>query len=289
MRCLKTILNIIKATRFERSLIPTAYIMIPVAFANKINLDICLLIISCTLMYAVGGLINAKADKDYPTECLTITSWIFLFTAITLSLHNLIITATILISFIMSFIYSKYSRHILFGDSIALATTHIAIPMISSALILGILPKIILLTPYLMLTLAIIAPMKNLNGIETDKKRKYKTLMTIFKNGKTPTHILMKLYFIIAFSAFFLFDLTKKFLAIIAVLFLIQIIMDICMTTKKEIEAYGLVRLVIISLPFAFVFDKATNPILPLISLTFINIYFAYYITKFRTIKTNGI
>ncbi len=283
------ILNIIKAARFERSLIPISYIMIPVAIINKINLDIFLLMISCTLMYAVGGLINAKVDEDYPTKYLTITSWVFLFTAITISLHNLIITITILISFIIGFIYNKYSRHILFGDSLALATTHIAIPMISSALILGIFSKIMTLTPYLMLALAIITPMKNLNGVEADKKRKYKTLMTILKNGKTPTHILMKLYFIVAFSAFFFFNLTKKFLIIIVILFFIQIIMDICMTSKKEVEAYGLVRLVIISLPFAFVFDKAINPILPLISLTFINIYFTYYIIKFRTIQTNGI
>ena len=127
--------------------------------------------------------------------------------------------------------------------------------------------------------------MKNLRGIKEDKKRKYKTLMTSYKNGKVITHIFLSLYFIAVFLSYFLLDLGNKFLSVVFMLFIIKVFMDYCMDTKKEIVAYGLVRLVIIALPFAFVFDKTTNLSLIGLSFSFIFIYFIYFVSKIKGMK----
>lgn len=283
-------LSLIKAARFERALIPVSYIMIPVAIANKITPDIFVLIICGILGYAIGGLINAKADNDFDIKNVNIAIATILITAIIISLYNIIITITLLIGFVMGYIYSKPSRHILFGDSIILSITHVAIPMISASLILGLNAITILpLTLAIMAFYATIDQMSNLNGILGDKKNRYKTLMTTSKNGKLHTHLLMNISFVIAFTIYFLFNLSNKFLLIILLLFSIEIIMNYLMNSKGEIEAYGLMRLVAIIFPFAFVFEWAHNIEIFLVSLTFIDTYFIYYIINFKNIPHNGI
>ena len=58
-------LNLLKAMRIERSLIPLSFIITTSAFANKINFLIFILAICCILSYIIGGIFNAKTDKDF--------------------------------------------------------------------------------------------------------------------------------------------------------------------------------------------------------------------------------
>jgi 4-hydroxybenzoate polyprenyltransferase len=286
----KIILNLIKAARFERSLMPASYILIPVALANKITFDISILIICCILGYAIGGLINAKADKDFVTTGINTAILSTLILATIISLYNIIITITLLVSFIMGYIYSKPSRNILFGDSIILSITHVAIPIISAALILNLnVVTILPLTLAIMIFYTTIDQMSNLNGIKGDKENKYKTLMTLCKNGKLYTHLLMNISFLVAFAIYFLFDFSNKFLLIILLLFSIETIMNYFMNSKREIEAYGLMRLITIIFPFAFICEWAHDIRIFLIGLIFIETYLTYYIANFRNIQHNGI
>lgn len=279
-------LNLLEATRLERALMPISFIMIPVAFANIINLDIFILMICCILMYCVGGLVNAKTDEDFELKKVNLLIIFLLGSSILLSFYNYIIFFAVMASLFMSFIYSKFSRFVLFGDSIALSITHVAIPILSASLILGLSINIFIpLVGFVVVPFWMITPMKNLRGIEEDKKRGYKTLMTRYKNGKNVTHILLSLYFIIIFFLYFLFNLGHKFLFIIFLMFVVKVFMDYYMNTEREVVAYGLVRLVIIMLPFAFVFDKALNIVFPLISSTFIFTYFLYFLKKVGGVK----
>lgn len=279
-------LNLLKATRIERALMPVSFIMIAPAFTNKISVDIFLLMICCTLMYMVGGLINAKLDKDFNATKITLTIIILFSISIIISLQNKIIFFTVLASLAMGLIYSKLSRFILFGDAITLSITHAAIPIISSSIIIGLNIQLTLIIITLVLPPFIfITPMKNLNGIEEDKKRNYATLMTKYKNGKTATHILLSLYFLAVFLIYFLTDLGNKFLFIVFLMFIIKIFMDYYMNINQELIAYALVRLVIIILPFAFVFDQAKKIELILISSSFVLVYLTYFILKVGEIK----
>ena len=127
----------------------------------------------------------------------------------------------------MGFIYSKFSRFILFGDSVVLSMTHVVIPIISASFILNL--DINMLTPiigFIVIPFWMKNPKKNLREIDEDKKRGYKTLMTMYKNGKDVTHILLSLYFILIFLSYFLFDLGNKFLFVVFVLFIIKVFMD---------------------------------------------------------------
>ncbi len=270
-------LNILKAFRLERPLIPLSSIMLVVGFANKINLGIVILMVCCVLMYAVGGLINAKIDCDYKVKhsYLIILS-IFTITLV-LSLYNYIIFLTVLLSLLLGFVYSKYSRFLLFGDSIILALTHSTLPIISASLLLSLNIQLVLkLTIFMFFAITLVAPMKNLKGVKDDKKRGYKTLMTKYKGGKKITNLLLNLYLLLLFLAYFIFNLNEKFLLIFSILLMLGFFINYLIVNKKEVQAYKLVRLVIILFSFAIVFSQTSNLKIILLSLSLVFVYFTY-------------
>lgn len=281
----KEFLNLLKATRLERTLIPISSIILVTGFANKITLDILILMICCILVYAIGGIFNAKIDKDFKLKHSNLTIIILSVLSIVLSLYNYIIFFTVLVAFLLAFIYSRYSRFFLFGDSIILSVTHSALPILSASLLLNLNLKLIFtLSTFMFFSTALIIPIKNLNGVEKDKKNKYVTLPTKYKNGKKITHLLLQFYFIFMFLAYFIFNLTNKFLFVILFVFIIQIFINYSINNKKEILAYKLTRLIGLLFTFAFVFDKASNIFSIFFSLSIILIYSGYL---FFTIK-NG-
>lgn len=270
-------LNILKAFRLERPLIPLSSIMLVVAFANKVTIGIIVLMICCILMYAVGGLINAKIDHDYKVK----NSYLIIFSifAITLilSLYHYIIFLTVLLSLLLGFIYSKYSRFLLFGDSIILGLTHSTLPIISAALLLSLNSELTFkLAGFMFFAIALVAPMKNLKGVKEDKKRGYKTLMTKYKDGKKITNLLLNLYLLLLFLAYFIFNLNKKFLLIFSILLMLGFFINYLMANKKEVQAYRLVRLVIILFSFAIVFSQTSNLKIILLSFSLVFVYFTY-------------
>lgn len=273
-------LNLLKATRIIRVLVPLSSIMLVVGFANQINKEIFILAICCILIYSIGGIFNAKVDRDFKLKYSFIII-IFLFTiALILSFSNYIIFLTVIAWILFSFVYSKFSRKILFGDSIILAITHTVIPIVASALLLSLETKFtITLSIFMFVSLFLIIPMKNLSQVKEDKKRKYKTLMTQYKNGKQIINWLLNIHILLLFLAYFVFNLGNKFLLIFFFIFILSIFIFHLINKNKEIKAYSLSRLIFILFSFAIVYDQTTRIIFILMSASMILIYLAYLYT----------
>ena len=274
---LTNVFTLIKSTRLQRPLIPLSFMMIAAGFANHINTDILILGLCCLLIYASGGILNAKVDGDFKLKQTSLIISILITLAIIISLKNYIIFIAVLGWIILSYIYSKHSRKILFGDSIILSITHAALPVFTASMILKLNILLALkLSIFSFIAFFSIVPMKNLNGIKEDKKRKYKTLMTKYKGGKSITKILFDFYFVLMLIAYFLFDLGNKYIAAFVVLLTFKILMDLYFNNKKEIMSYELLRLLLISFSFAFVFDLTSNTKIILLSSALIIAYLFY-------------
>ncbi len=278
---LENVLNLIKAARLERPLMTFSSILLIAGIANKINTEIFILLICSLLMYSVGGIINSKADNDFKLRHTNLIIFILFFISLILSLYNYIIFFTVLASIFLGFIYSKFSRYVLFGDSIVLSLVHTILPILSASLLLNFdLISTIKLSIVFFVSFALITPMKNLRGVEEDKKMGYKTLMTLYKNGKKITNFFLQFYFILLFLSYFIFDLGDKFLLVILGIFLIKILIDYYMNNNREVRAYHLCRLIVMLFAFAFVYDRATNLSIVFLSLLIPIIYVLYLLTN---------
>jgi len=281
-------LNLLKATRVVRVLIPLSSIMLIVGFANHINKEIFILTICCVLIYSAGGIFNAKTDKDFKLKH-SLVAVIFLFLiALILSFSNYIIFFSVFAWVLLSFIYNKFSRKILFGDSVILAITHAVIPIVGASLLLNLDFRIMfIISGFMFVAFFLIIPMKNLSQVVKDKKRKYKTLMTQYKNGKQITNWLLNIHVLLLFLAYFIFSLNNKYLLIFASIIIITIFVNFYLRNGKETQAYYLSRLIFILFSFAIVYAKTTNTIFILMSASMILIYLAYlYILKWNTMTS---
>jgi hypothetical protein len=270
-------LELVKATRIERSLIPLSSIMLVIGFANKINYEIFILSICCIFGYSIGGIFNAKTDKDFkiknPNKIIIVLSVILII----LSLFNKIIFLTVLASLLLNVIYNKYSRFILFGDSIILSLTHSTLPIVSAALLLNLNLKLTTtIASFMFFSMFLIIPMKNLNRIKEDKKNKYKTLLTKYKNGKKLTNFLFQIYFVFIILAYFIFNLNYIFLIGIIPIFILKTIIDYNLNNKKEIFAYELSRFLVILFIFFIVYSKTSNIRLIILNSSLIFLYLIY-------------
>lgn len=276
-------LNLLKAARLERSLMTLSSVALVFGFANRINTEIFILSLCLVLLYAAGSIINAKTDNDFKIKNVRFAVGLLLITALLFSLVNYIIFFTVLITIFMSFIYSKSSRFVLFGDSVILALSHRVIPIVSASLLLGLeFGLMIKLSVVFFFSLFLMAPMKNMNGWKEDKKRGYKTLMTLYKNGKGITNFLFQVYFILVLASYFIFDVGGKFLFIVLIMFSIKILMDFYINSGREIKAYVICRLIIILFAFAFVFDQASNINLVFLGLSIPSLYTVYLLIKLK-------
>lgn len=276
-------LNLLKAARLERSLMTLSSVALVFGFANRINTEIFILSICIVLLYAAGGIINAKTDNDFKLKHVRFVVGLLFITALLFSLVNYVIFFAVLIIIFMNFIYSKYSRFVLFGDSAILALSHRVIPIVSASLLLGLeFGLMIKLSVVFFFSLFLMAPMKNMNGWREDKKRGYKTLMTLYKNGKSITNFLFQVYFILVLASYFIFDVGDKFLFVVLIMFVIKILMDFYMNSGREVKAYVICRLIIILFAFAFVFDQASDFGLVLLGLSIPSLYTFYLLIKLK-------
>lgn len=279
---LSNVRALIKTAKFERGLILASYTLVPLAISNTFKTDIFFLLGACILTYGVGGLINAKVDNDTGTKYLTEGIIVLFLLALLVSLKNYIITITVFVGLIMGYLYSKFSRKIVFADSFILSITHVFIPIMSSALIFNVnIIQILPLTIWLMVFYNLIVQMKNLRGVEDDIKNNYKTPMTTMRSGKLVIHSLMKLSLIVLFAIYFVFNMGQKYLIVILIIFILQIVSDIFMAINKELKAYPLFRLIAISVPFAIALDQSGIKVYA-INLAIILIYITYYTKNFK-------
>ncbi len=273
------LINLLKATRLERSLFPLSFIMIAVGFADKITTDILILGLCCILIYISGGILNAKIDNDYNIKSSIIIPIVIIIT-ILISLTNKIIFLTVIGWIALSFLYNKYSRRILFGDSFFLSITHASLAVFSASILLKLGIQLSLsLGVFAFSSFFLFVPMKNLNGVKEDIEKKYKTIMTSSLNGKTLTYILFNFYLISMFLSYFIFNLGDKFLIIFSFILAIKIPIDYFIYNGKQVLSYKLGRLIILIFSFAFVLDQSTNINIILISSILILIY-AIYLTS---------
>lgn len=268
--------SLLKATRIERALFPLSFVMIAVAFADKVTADIFVFGLCCVLMFMSGGILNAMIDNDYNIRSFLIVPAIIIV-AIIISLANKIIFFSVISWIVFSFLYNKCSRRILFGDSFFLSITHATISIFSAAILLDLsLDFAVSLGLFAFSSLFLFVPMKNLKGVKEDLEKKYRTLMTTSRAGKVLTYILFNFWMIVMFLSYFAFDLGARFLIVFSVILALKIPIDYYIYNGKQVLAYKIGRLVLLTFSFAFVFDKATNVNIVLTSGTLILLYLIY-------------
>jgi len=274
--------NIVKATRVYRTFPSLMVMMISMAFANIINKEIIVLSLCCVLVYASAGIYNAIRDKDYMLpEYSKKVVWGLIIISLLLSLSNYIIFFTVITAISLGFIYNTISRFLLFGDTTVLSVTHYALPSFSSSMVLGLDKRFALtLTVFMLITSWFIMPLKNLKDTSNDKNRGYKTLTTITKHGKRTTIILFGLFFIPTSFAYFLFNLTKIYLFILALIFILELIIMINIIKNKEGFALKLARAMVLLFLFGLIISKATDIRIVLVAFYLFLVYCLFLIKE---------
>ncbi|MCH7850101.1 MAG: UbiA prenyltransferase family protein [Nanoarchaeota archaeon] len=274
-------LNLLKSMRIYRSLIPLSFIILVVGFANQLSKEIIILCISCVLLYVSGGVFNAKIDKDFKIKYVNIFLFLIFITTLILSFSNIIIFAAVLSWIFLNIIYSKYSRFVLFGDTIILGFTHVMIPILSASLLLNLDYTVtIKLASFMFFSMILIMPIKNIKGIDEDKKRGYKTFLTTYRKGKQITIVLMFMYFTSLFMAYYVFDLGNKFLLLSIFFIPLYMVMHMCMIKKMETLSYKCSRLLVLFFLFAIVFDQTSRVDFVALSAFPILVYLPHLLTK---------
>ncbi len=254
-------LNLIKSTRINRIFPTISLILFGAALANKINLDILILSTCSILLYASGGILNAIKDKDYvlPKYSKIITIILPIIT-ILISLQNKIILFATISWIIIGFLYNMASRKILFLDNTLICITHHFIPVFFSLILLGMnIKNSLFIGTYVYLVFWFLAPIKNLNGIEKDKKLGYKTIPSTYLRGKEITLFLYYISFILMIPAYFIFKLNPIYLILLCVLFLLFLITKKIIQRKNYAAMLGIARLVISLFGFAMSISLTTN------------------------------
>ena len=199
---------------------PLSAMLIPAALADKINADVFILSLVCLLTYCGASIHNAIRDNDYPLpNYAKYLIYIFPGVAFAFACTNWIIFFTLIAWILLGVAYNTIARRVIFGDIAILGITHLAIPIISSSLLLGYaLQESMFAAAYIYALFLLVGNMKNIKDAESDKKRGYRTINTIIKNGENITQYLAGSAGIMMFLASFIFDLSYKFLILFTVI-----------------------------------------------------------------------
>jgi len=289
-------INIVKATRFYRAFISIMVIMVSAAFANTINKDVFVLCLCSLLIYSSASIHNAIKDRDYylPSYSKKVMLGLIILSLL-LSLSNKIIFFAVIIAISLGFIYNTISRFFLFGDTIILSITHFALPSISSSLLLGLNIKFaFILAGFMYIFSWLTVHSKNLKDTEDDKERGYKTLTTIFKNGRIISILLLELSFLFMLVAYFLFNLTNTFLVIFSIIFIVQLVIVYQVIKNKNHSALKLIRLLTILFLFGIIVDRTNKFIIIVMPLSLFLLYLILVLTnsiakeKYKPIDINA-
>ncbi|MBN1156742.1 UbiA family prenyltransferase [Candidatus Woesearchaeota archaeon] len=253
--------ELLKATRVQRALTALTTMMVPVGFADKINLNIMHLGIVCILIYAVAGIQNAQKDKDYELpKNFKIFSASILAVALLFSLKNVVIFLTFLSWLLLGLFYNTIARFIMFGDVTVLSITHHALPTLSASLLLGLdFKTTVTLSLFVFVTFWFIIHLKNLKDAREDKARGYRTINLNLKKGLISTKLLFEIAFFCIFIGYFIFNLSKTYLYAFAAVLIMKIIISYLVELKKYEKALNLTRLLAIIFLSAMIVDKAKS------------------------------
>ncbi|HKL23603.1 MAG TPA: hypothetical protein VJ895_02525, partial [Candidatus Nanoarchaeia archaeon] len=172
MKRRESLINLFKSVRIERTFPSISLIIFACALMGKITKEIYLLTICLVLLYAPGGILNALKDEDYILPKYSkIVVYILPLIALIISFENTTLFLASISWIIFGYIYNVFSRKILFLDNTLICITHHFIPVFFSLIILGeTIKNSFFIGTYIYLVFWFLAPIKNLNGIEKDKK-----------------------------------------------------------------------------------------------------------------------
>jgi len=253
--------TLLKSTRVERAFYIVSVILIPAAFANTVNFDLLVLSICCILLYSVSGIHNSKRDGDHLLPGYYKKFIVFLvLTALLLSMYNLVIFVTVIVSIFLGVVYNTFSRKILFGDATVLGFTHAAIPIIASSLIVKLdLMVGAKIAAVFYVFIWVLGNARNQKDSKGDKRRKYRTYVTVTKNPRVLTRLFFSLSFLIMILSSLIFKVSTNYLFVLSFAFVVEIIILYLTDLKKDVLAMQLARFTIILFSFALVLDKTTN------------------------------
>jgi hypothetical protein len=176
--------HIIKASRIQRSLFAVGTVCLTMAFSRGFDWLILVLAGNAALLYAVGGLVNAKRDGDYELGDIMPAIAAFMAVPLLTSLYHPVIAVSTALWLLFGYVYNFISRKVVLLDSVVLGFTHVIIPGISAALILDIA-----LSAYLPILLSVAASyagvvsIKNVKQKVEDARRGYATLANSCRYG----------------------------------------------------------------------------------------------------------
>jgi 4-hydroxybenzoate polyprenyltransferase len=255
------LLSLLKATRVHRTLTGLGTLMIPVAFANRITLEVIVLCLALIILYAAVGIQNAKKDKDYdlPSYTNTVTFGLILLSFI-ISSYNMIIFSTTSIIFLLGLFYNFFSRYILLMDITTVTATHHLIPMVGASFLLDLDTIITLkLGLFIYATYWLFINIKNLKDRDDDQKRGYRTIATEFKEYKMITLALFELSFFFMFISYFLFGFGLSYLFFLLALYAIKYMITKNVLSNNMEKALNQLRFMSIFYVFAIVVQKAVS------------------------------
>lgn len=185
---LKTIGGLWRATRIKRGTYAALSTIVAGSFTGIFDTSLFLLILLCYVVYAIGGLVNALKDNDFPAvskrEYMLGIFALILF-SVACSLFNVVLSFFVIAGLLLGYLYSHFSRYLLYGDIVIGGLYHIVLPMVT---VFSLHDLSFRSYGSLVFTLLVIftflLSVKNMNGYEDDKKRGYVTFMTLFPATK---------------------------------------------------------------------------------------------------------
>jgi 4-hydroxybenzoate polyprenyltransferase len=280
----KKFINLFRSARIERTFPSISLIIFACAISEKINKEIYLLSLCLILLYASGGILNAIKDKDYELPPYSkIIIYILPIITLIISLNNSKIFLASLIWVIFGFAYNLTSRKILLADTSIMSLTHYFIPVFFSLWILGmnIMPAIEIST-LIYATFWLIIPLKNLNGINKDKKLGYKTLTTLSKQGKKITIILYYLSFILISYFYYFLELKKIYLFMLIIIGLMYITTGKTLSFPNKYFSIPITRLTMIIFTTSLTLGITTNKFFILLQMPFLLFFTIAFIKEYK-------
>ncbi|MBN2367635.1 hypothetical protein JXC34_01350 [Candidatus Woesearchaeota archaeon] len=279
------LLDLVRASRVDRTLFGLSAVMVPVAVSGSMNYDVFIFCICCILLYSVFGIHNGLKDRDYRLPSCTKKVLLVLggFT-VAVSLMRVPIFISQLMYLFLGYFYNTSSRKILLMDSTVLSITHYLLPVFFSALVLGLsMKQAVYLSMYFFIVSLFYMPLKNIRGAEEDKSRGYKTLPSMFRKGVQMTFMAMSVSFILMFLGYFLFDLFVIYLLFLAVIIVLGIVMVYLCHNGDIILMAKLFRFVDVFFCFAFVASSSTSMIV--VTISFLLALFSFYFVLSHMIR----
>jgi len=269
-------LNIIKATRFKRSLPIVMVALIFPAYTNTFSLEIAVLLITIVSIYGIASIHNAYRDNDFKMPpYFKVLATLSLFAAIALSSINKIIFTTTIFAIFLGFLYNTISRYVILGDGAIAGLTHYVLPLAASAILVNAPLQTTMSIPLFYFLMISMIPITNLKDIAKDKALGYKTLVNSVKNPFWTATAFFNASFILIFLIYLLFEIPLVYLI---PLFILQ-----CLIThtihKNSIVALNLSRIYYL-LSFIIIILFTTNiTIIQIISGAIFTIYLTIFIS----------